>query len=425
MPAPVPGTVVSSGSAVSPGGDTGLIGGTGPTGPGGATGPGGPTAVSADANNLATLGSDNLILVPASKIWSARLRSYNAFGNPTFEIDQQNVGASSVIAASTRLADRWKGTKSGTMAASGQQTVGTVPVPGTNFLISQNFLRITLTTAQATLGGTDSLMIFQVMEGIQIRELLGDVHSGSILVRSSVAGLAFTLMWACVGTSPQPIMGTLCTIPNANTWTLIPKPNLPVIPGSVSPAPGQVALQFEIVLAAGASYPVLTDSVWQSSTWGLGIVSGQSNFAASPVNSTFDIAFAQHEPGAICTTFLDKPFNQNLDECLRYYQKTHPYSVAPGGAGGQGYVDGTVLTTGMILGIPPFQKAMAKIPAISLYNASTGAAGTGWDHNTSTATAAATALSGAIGEKGFPAISSSSLTAGHIIGVHYTADTAW
>src|ERR1700757_3331801 len=51
-----------------------------------------PGRVSTDANNLAVLGSDNLISVPASSIWSVRLRSFNAIGNPTMEIDQRQVG---------------------------------------------------------------------------------------------------------------------------------------------------------------------------------------------------------------------------------------------------------------------------------------------------------------------------------------------
>jgi len=47
-------------------GDTGLTGADGATGPTGPEGPEGPTAVSTDAGNTATLGSDNLIYIAAS-----------------------------------------------------------------------------------------------------------------------------------------------------------------------------------------------------------------------------------------------------------------------------------------------------------------------------------------------------------------------
>src|ERR1700752_695614 len=135
MPAPVPGTVVSTGSAVGPGGDTGQTGATGSTG---STGPSGPNAVSTDANNLATLGSDNLILVPASNIWSVRLRSFNAIGNPNFEVDQRQVGTSGPISGA--MIDRWLSVKTGMASATGtiQQLSASLTdlcLPGTNFRI--------------------------------------------------------------------------------------------------------------------------------------------------------------------------------------------------------------------------------------------------------------------------------------------------
>jgi hypothetical protein len=46
------------------GGGEGTVGPPGPAGPAGATGPAGPSAVSTDSDNLAVLGSDNLVLVP-------------------------------------------------------------------------------------------------------------------------------------------------------------------------------------------------------------------------------------------------------------------------------------------------------------------------------------------------------------------------
>src|SRR6266850_5359204 len=72
MPA---GTVVASGVLVSPGGQQGIPG---------------PNALSTDVGNQATFGSDAKIYVPdpSPVIWSVRLRSFQAIGNPNFEIDQ-------------------------------------------------------------------------------------------------------------------------------------------------------------------------------------------------------------------------------------------------------------------------------------------------------------------------------------------------
>ena len=48
-----------------------------------------------------------------------------------------------------------------------------------------------LTTAQASLAAGDFFMMYQVVEGPLLRELMGDVTSISMLVRSSVANLKF------------------------------------------------------------------------------------------------------------------------------------------------------------------------------------------------------------------------------------------
>src|SRR5258708_32997433 len=79
-------------------------------------------------------------------IWSVRLRSFNAVGNPTFEVDQRNVGNSIAIAATTPFIDRWFGGGAGTWTGTAKQNpaVGSeLVVPGTNFQISRSFLRVT------------------------------------------------------------------------------------------------------------------------------------------------------------------------------------------------------------------------------------------------------------------------------------------
>ena len=278
--------------------------------------------------------------ISTSQIWATRLRSFNAAGNCSFECDQRSVGAT-VAAANGLVVDRWAVVKSGTLVVSGGQqpaAAGDVLVPGTNFAISRSFLRVTLTTAEASLGVGDYLMIRQLVEGPPFRELQYDVHSVSLLVRSSVAGLKFGLFLQDPATTSKSLL-KLCTIPSANTWTLISLPNLPIWPaGNFTSAPGANGYVFGICLAAGSTYTASAADTWQNGNF-LG-APGQSNFAASPVNSTFDIAFVQHEPGPVCTTFIDKPFSQNYDECLRYFCKSYDYATALGTNTGLGVISG-------------------------------------------------------------------------------------
>src|SRR5215475_2792137 len=216
-------------------GATGATGSQGPQGNPGATGatgsqgPPGPNAVSADSGNIATLGTDSLVLVPQSQIWNVRLRSFNAFGNSSTECDQALNGSVSTNAA--RICDRWlynkvfaTGVCPAQRISSGAMGGGQILVPGTNFTISNSFIRFTLTTPQSLAAG-DVLALLAYPEGAAFRELQNDVHSLQVLVRSSVAGITFGIALRDPGATRS--LTKLGTIPTANTWTLVTFPNLP------------------------------------------------------------------------------------------------------------------------------------------------------------------------------------------------------
>jgi hypothetical protein len=328
-----------------------------------------------------TNASQNLATAVQPTIWSARLRSFNAVGNPTFEVDQRSCGASgNWLTTGAVQQDRWVTSKitSGAMAGTVQQVAGLVNLPGTNFCITRNFLRLSLSTQQVSLSAGDLLWINQTIEGPQLRELVGDVHSFSILVRSSVANLNFGIAIRDKPAAPTRSLTTLCNIPSANSWTLITKPNIPVwsAGGFWDTTPGNPGYTISITLASGSTYTAPANDTWQTGNF-VGAV-GQSNFAAQAVNSTFDIAFVQHEPGAQCTTPMDCPFTQNYDDCLRYFQKSYPYGTAVGSAGQNTFAtfnSPTAVNNAAfpVYGGTRFYKPMAKTPTCTAYNHSSGA----------------------------------------------------
>jgi hypothetical protein len=347
-----------------------LVAQIGATGATGATGPAGPTAVSADANNLAILGSDHLILVPASSIWSVRLRSFNALGNPNLEVDQRKCGTTTSYptgAAGDFVMDRWIIGKSGTMTLTANQAVaGTdLVVPGTNFRISQNYLNIILTAQEATLAAGDYIQLGSYTEGPLLRELIGGVHSVSLLVKCSTA-LTFTLALASIA-SPFYTLTKLCQITTPNQWTLFSLPNLPVWTSGATWAltPGVLGYFLKIGLAGGSTYLSPANDTWQSGNFIVG--PGSTNFASLPVNTTFQLGFIQHEPGALCTTPIDKSFTQNHDECLRYFQKSWDYSSAVGSATATGVIAFQLFNTTAALGVLRFFKPMADVPTMTSY----------------------------------------------------------
>jgi len=157
----------------------------------------------------------------------------------------------------------------------------------------------------------------------------------------------------------------------ANVWTLIQLPNLPVwTPAGPWPlTPGSAGYHLTFGLAGGATWTSPANDTWQSGNFPCAV--GQSNFAASPVNSYIDFAFVQHEPGPVCSTLMDKPFTQNYDECLRYYAKSYPYTTIAGTASINGYDTFFFPLAPLLLSLEALlniRNQMAKLPTTTLYS---------------------------------------------------------
>jgi hypothetical protein len=358
------------------------------------------------------------------EIWSVRLRSFNAVGNPSFEIDQKNVGGSLLnVPSGSRMVDRWLWSKSGsaTFQINSQQTSEFVSVPGTSFLITQRPLALTLATAQATLAAGDYGFMQQPVEGPRLRELFNDVHSVSILIKSTKANHKFS--YFINDPTGSRSFTKLCTIPNANTWTLITIPNIPVFPpsGSWSLNPGSLGMTEGLCFGCGTTNTSISDGVWTNS--GAIASPGTDNWFSNPISTTLvTMAFVQHEAGAQCSTLMDKPFTQNYDECLRYYCKSYQYGTAIGTANQQpGLISGLVSASSLTLVVQPvfFQKPMAKQPTVVPYSYA------GVANQTTGPTIVTVSGVGAIGEKGYSSLTIPSSTAGYLFQNHYVVDTGW
>ena len=388
-----------------------------------------PTAGTADPTDIALiLKSGAYAQVPVStlggsatqaQIWSTRLRSFNAIGNPNFEVDQRTAGAGTSTAG-TFAQDKWD--RGGGLSFSAGRIGGSpVVIPGTSYAITQNILRLTLLAQKVSLAATDLMYLHQWVEGPNLRELISDTHSISLLVRSSVANVVFGI--ALRDSASAYTLTKLCTASaTPNTWSIVTLPNLPVWTPSASwlLTPGNVGYIFDICLACGSTNLSPANDTWQAGNF-TG-AAGQGNFAASPVNSTFDLAMISHEPGAICTTFIDKPFSQNLDECLRYYYKTYDYQAAIGLATGTG-IKTFIAPSATASAFGPFQfpKLLAKAPTITFYNYATSGVnsvrdGFGTDHAGASAVNPCT--------NGFQYLTFSGATTGAVqVYTQFTADT--
>jgi hypothetical protein len=397
---------------VSPGGGQGV------SGVAGAQGVQGPTAVSADTGNIATLGSDSLILVPKSTIWNVRLRSFNAIGNPTFEVDQRTYFTG--VTNQGGVLDRWNLTKNGTMTDTAVGTFGLVPVPGSSFNITQYFLRTTLTGQETSLAAGDYLFFNQSVEGPLLREICSDVMSLQVLVRSSVAGLKFGITLRDGGTTRT--LALLATIPSANTWTLCQFPNLPSFVSSgasLSLAPGTVGFLLCLGLAVGTTNTAPSNNTWLSGNWVQ--AAGADNFASKPVSSTFDCAYVGLEPGPECSMPQDLRFTDNLLACQRYFAKSYDYNAVPSGTGaGEQWFYSSAAQ--FAFGIWPFPSPMAKTPTVSIFNSVNGTANSAHSYPGNTAYAVASTQ---VTSKALTYLSGSTLVASQSYRFLAVADTGW
>ena len=381
---------------------------------------------STDTGNMLVTGSDGLLSLPSSTIWNMRLRSYNAIGNPGFEVDSRNCfNAVANIATGAFGQDRWQVFTIGTMKATYQASQGQASVfaPGTSFLISQGQAGISVTTTEASLAAGDYWIMQQSVEGPNWRELSQDATSISLMVYTSVAGLKFAV--ALRDSANSRSLVKLCTVPNANTWTLITLPNIPKpTSGTFAVTSGGVAYQITICLACGSTYIAPATDTWQAGNF-LGASTMSNLFATA--GASFIAGFIQHEPGPLCTQLIDIPFGQNLDGpmgCTRYFQKTYSYATAIG----------TNTQAGTVYGFAPpgywaqfpvmFEKRMAKVPTITGYSV----AGTaGWVYDTQLAgNRQISATLPMAGERSFGGFQLATTNAANTMyQFHYTADTGW
>jgi len=361
-------------------------------------------------------------------IWAARLRSFNAVHNPNFEVDQRNchvlqTNASGVADSIDRwILQRQAGvTGQVTFGSPNQNTPGIAYVPGTNFRIGGYCMQFQTTTAQATLAVGDYIGAMQTIEGLVFRELAGDVTSISLLVWSNVANLKFSVAIRDNGNSN--VITYLCTIPTANTWTLITLPNIPIWPagGNFPMAYGQYAYQLWITVACGATLTAPSAGSWLAGNFIA--APGASNFLAT-VGNQFFCAMVQHEPGPLCTTLIDKPFDQNYHECLRFYTKSNNYGSLANATGGPRC---SFLTTANYLSIPAgyiaHPRPMVTPPTLLVYSDVTGTANTVRDQ----VAAADRAVTGSLGgQRGFSQVTTSTpMSVAGLVTFSYSADTNW
>jgi hypothetical protein len=258
-------------------------------------------------------GTDNAVFY-GTPIVNGGMNFRNRIINGAMDLDQRNNGA--IVSVSNTVGgygiDRWYYENNSGSGAFSIQRVADGPA---GFL---NSLRVTTTTADATLNATDRVLVAQKIEGYNIIDLaFGSASAKTITIsfwcKSSLTGTFGGVVCNSAGNRSYPFT---YSVSSASTW------------------------EYKTITVTGD-----TTGTWLTDNnagviviWGLGVGSTYSGTAGAwaaaqylsatgGVNvlgtnsATWQITGVQLEVGSVATPFERRPYGMELSLCQRYYHK--------------------------------------------------------------------------------------------------------
>lgn len=252
----------------------------------------------------------------------------NRFINGETLIDQANGGASLTVngAGPFYSIDQFTGYG---VAASGVYTlIQDASSPPTGF---QSSLKVTCSTADASIAAGDLYVIQVPVEGYSVRDfLLGTSNAKtftlSFWVKSSLTGI-FTGSLSNGGAGGSNRYYPFeYTISSASTWEQKTVTVVGDTGGTWLTTTG-IGLVVILSLAIGSTYQGTANTWNTSQVFG---TANQVNFMSSNTTRTFAVTGFQLELGSTATAFEYRPFDTETRLCQRYYQKSYALGTAPG-----------------------------------------------------------------------------------------------
>ena len=316
----------------------------------------------------------------------------NIIINGDMSIAQRGTSATSLTTGGYRTVDRFNFgiASAGTWTMSQDTDVPT----GLGFAKST---KLDCTTANASLGASAELIFFQKIEGQNLQYL----KKGTANAESTT--LSFWVKSNKTGTYTAEIndndnnrtISQTYTISSADTWE---KKTLTFAGDTTGTLDNDNAVSFWMFfwLGAGTDYTSGTlNTSWNANTTANRVSSSQVNLADNTANEFF-ITGVQLEAGTTASDFEFLPFDVNLDRCLRYFQKSMPYSIYSNSNYTTGYAvvstSGTVLTQAYGL---QYTKEFRATPTLTVFRIVDGTSGSMYRVSTGGTVTATPAQAGA------------------------------
>ena len=258
------------------------------------------------------------------------LTGRNLIINGAMQVAQRGTSFSS-LSASAYTCDRWQLQ----VAGAGRGTV-TQESSGGPAGFKDNFLRVTVATADSSVASSDMQILKQVIEG----HVAAFTDAGtsdaqpltlSFYVRSSVTGTFSATLYINFNSPSAVSYPAEYTISSANTWEKKTITFPAFTTSSTLVTSGYTTGEFcqvRFALMAGSD-KTGTANQWNSANDFAS--TNQTNLFATS-SATWDITGVQLEVGEQATSFEHRSFSDELRRCQRYYEKSYDYDTATGTA---------------------------------------------------------------------------------------------
>jgi hypothetical protein len=277
-----------------------------------------PSAV----NPAIVLAADGSATAQLSSINGGPLAGFrNVIINGDMRISQRGTSFATLPTGSTYTLDRWLYGAQGAMVCTVSQDTD---VPNNTFL---NSIKVDVTTADTSIAAGDFTTIVQIVEGYNVRALIGTPFTLSFWVKSPKTGthcVAFRNLGTGSPVSPDRCFVKEYTVTAANTWeykTITVAGGL-ITAGTWDWTNGR-GLIVDFALVSGTTFQTTADA-WQ--TGNFIATANQVNVMDNTANDFF-LTGVQLEPGTVATPFERRSFGQELALCQRYYELLPPVSV--------------------------------------------------------------------------------------------------
>jgi hypothetical protein len=295
------------------------------------------------AANLAALGTNagTTGILPAAGGGTGTASGVTGFKNRIINgamVINQRYGTTLQTGASGYVTDRFQVLNS----SAGTVNVQTVTTAPAGFTYST---QLTVGTADASVGSTDSVIFYQTLEGYNIADLnWAGANAKSVTlsfwVYSNLIGTYSGSLVDAGGSVSYPFNYTIST---ANTWTQITQTITGPVSGTFGSTNG-VGFYLELALMTGSTYQG-TPNAWSAGNW-RGTAS-QVNWMATSGNTWF-ITGVQLEVGSTATSFDYRPYGTEFALCQRYYWKyINDYIVSGFNENSSGFLAAFTLPTQM------------------------------------------------------------------------------